>query len=86
MRHASAGRLPAALGLYEEFMRRRLLLGTELQQIWLQSHASLGVLYEQLARPDDARRLYSSLVERWKDGDSDLILLRTVRARLSKFQ
>ena len=82
--YASAGRLPAAIGLYEEFMRRRLLLGTELQQIWLQSHASLGALYERVARLDDARRVYSALVERWKDGDSDLVLLRTVRERLSK--
>ena len=84
--YASAGRLPAAIGLYEEFMRRRLLLGTELQQIWLQSHASLGALYERVARPDDARRVYSALVERWKDGDSDLVLLRTVRERLSKLK
>ncbi len=82
--YASAGRLPAAIGLHEEFMRGRLLLGNELQQIWLQSHASLGALYERVARPDDARRVYSALVEQWKDGDSDLVLLRTVRERLSK--
>jgi tetratricopeptide (TPR) repeat protein len=84
--YAAAGRLPAALGLYEEFMRKRLLLGTELQQIWLQSHASLGALYERLTRPDDARRLYSALVEQWKDGDPDLVLLNTVRERLAKLR
>ena len=82
--YAAAGRLPAAIGLHEELMRKPLLLGTEMQQIWLQSHASLGALYERVARPDDARRLYSALVERWKDGDSDLVLLKTVRERLSK--
>ena len=82
--YASAGRLPAAISLHEEFLRKPLLLGTELQQIWLQSHASLGALYERVARLDDARRLYSALVEQWKDGDSDLALLRTVRERLSK--
>ena len=62
----------------------RCYSGTEMQQIWLQSHAALGALYERVARPDDARRLYSALVEQWKDGDSDLVLLKTVRERLSK--
>jgi hypothetical protein len=41
-------------------------------------------LYERLNRPDDARRLYSALVERWKGGDSDLVLLKTARERLAR--
>jgi hypothetical protein len=30
------------------------------------------------------RRLYSALLELWKDGDSDLVLLETARGRLKK--
>jgi hypothetical protein len=41
-------------------------------------------LYERLNRPDDARPLYTSLLERWKDGDSDLVLLKAARERLAR--
>ena len=83
--YAAAGRLPAAISLYEEFvLRNPPHLGSELQQTWLESHVVLGALYERLGRSDSARRLYSALVELWKGGDSDLVLLETARGRLKK--
>jgi tetratricopeptide (TPR) repeat protein len=83
--YTAAARLPAAISLYEEFvLRQPPLLGNELQQTWLESHVALGALYERLGRSDDARRLYSALVELWKDGDSDLALLKTARERLAR--
>jgi hypothetical protein len=36
------------------------------------------------SRPDAARRLYAALVEQWKDGDSDHVLLKTARERLAR--
>jgi eukaryotic-like serine/threonine-protein kinase len=81
--YAAAGRLPAAVSLYEELMRAPFL-GNEMQERWFESHIALGGLYERLARPDDARRLYTELVERWKDGDSDLVLLKAARERLAR--
>jgi len=81
--YTATGRLPAAIDLYEELMRKPSL-GHELQQTWLESHIALGALYERVSRPDDARRLYSALVEQWKDGDSDLVLLKTARERLAR--
>ena len=81
--YTAAGRLPAALSLYDELLRGRFL-GGELQETWLESHVALGAVYERLSRPDDARRLYSALVERWKNGDSDLVLLKAARERLAR--
>ena len=65
----ATGRLPAAICLYEESIRKPSL-GHELQHTWFESHIALGALYERVGQPDDARRLYSALVERWKDGVS----------------
>jgi tetratricopeptide (TPR) repeat protein len=81
--YAAAGRLPAAVSLYEELMRAPFL-GNEMQERWFESHIALGGLYERLGRLDDARRLYTVLVERWKDGDSDLVLLKAARERLAR--
>jgi tetratricopeptide (TPR) repeat protein len=81
--YTAAGRLPEAISCYEELVRKPVL-GNEHQELWFRCHVALGALYERLNRPDDARRLYSALVERWKGGDSDLVLLKTARERLAR--
>ena len=81
--YASAGRLPAPSASMKSDAQTTATRH-QMQQIWLQSHASLGALYERAAHLDDARRVYSALVAQWKDGDSDIVLLKTVRERLSK--
>ena len=52
------------------------------QEFWFESHIALGASVRATESPDDARRLYSALVEQWKDGDNDLVLLKTARERL----
>jgi tetratricopeptide (TPR) repeat protein len=81
--YSAAGRVPEAIASYEEFLRKPQL-GAELQEIWLGSHVALGTLYEKSKRADDARRVYSTLVELWKGGDDDLVLLRVARERLAR--
>ncbi len=81
--YALSGRLPEAIASYEEFLRKPLLAG-ELQEIWFESHVALGRLYEQEKRPNDARRVYAKLLELWKGGDADLVLLKVARERLAK--
>ena len=81
--YSAAGRLPDAISRYEELLGKPVF-GNEHQEIWFGSHIALGALYERLSRRDDARRLYSALVEQWKDGDSDLVLLKTARGRLAR--
>ena len=81
--YTAAGRLSEAISRYEELLLKPVL-GNEHQEFWFSSHIALGALYEQLSRPDDARRLYSALVEKWKDGDNDLVLLKTARERLAR--
>jgi tetratricopeptide (TPR) repeat protein len=81
--YSAAGRIPDAISRYEDLLGKPVF-GNEHQEIWFSSHIALGALYERLSRPDDARRLYSELAEQWKDGDSDLVLLKTARGRLAR--
>jgi tetratricopeptide (TPR) repeat protein len=84
--YAAAGRSPDAIARYEELLAKGTGPANELQQTWLESRSALGNLYEHAARPDDARRMYSALVEQWKDGDANLPLLVTARERLTRLQ
>ncbi len=79
--YAASGRLADAIARYEEFVKARPL-GLELQEKWFAAQVALGGLYERVNRPAGAQRLYAAFLERWKDGDSDLVLLETARTRL----
>ncbi len=46
-------------------------------------HIALGSLYEGMGRWHDARVLYQGVADLWKDGDGDLLLLKTARTRLA---
>ena len=80
---ASARRVDDAIPRFEQLVSG-LPLGNEAQEDWFAAHARLGALYEQVGRTADARRIYASLADRWKEGDADLLLLRHVRARLAR--
>jgi len=79
----AAGRVEEAVSRYEELLKKSPF-GLEAQEPWFRSHLSLGRLYERQGRPEDARRLYASLLERWKDGDPAVVLLKTVREQLAR--
>jgi tetratricopeptide (TPR) repeat protein len=79
--YAAAGRLDQAITRYEELLSKPPL-GYEVQELWLEAHLALGQLYERQQRIADATRTYQALADRWKDADSDAVLLRNVRARL----
>lgn len=81
--YAAAGRLTDAAARYEELIGTPRL-GDETQEIWERSHVGLARVYERLNRPGDAKRLYAALAERWKDGDSELLLLKTSRDQLTR--
>ena len=81
--HAAAGQLDVAAKRYEELLARPRF-GNESQDYWFGSHVTLGDIYERLGRPDDARRKYEALLKLWKDGDPDLVALKTARAKLAK--
>jgi tetratricopeptide (TPR) repeat protein len=55
----------------------------EAQEDWFQAHVALGAVYERTGRSQDAKRLYERVVELWKDGDPDLVVLNTARMRLA---
>jgi eukaryotic-like serine/threonine-protein kinase len=79
----TAGRVAEAIARYEELLQKSPF-GLEAQEVWFQSHLALGRLYEHEKRYDAAMKLYTSLAQRWKDGDADLPLLKAVRDRLAK--
>lgn len=79
----AAGRPSEAVTRYEELLKKPPF-GNEGQEAWFQAHLALGRLYEQQGRQEDARRLYTSLLDRWKDADANLLLLKAVRERLGK--
>jgi len=81
--YAASGRATDAIAAYEELLRVGRP-GNELQLIWLESHVALGGLYERASRFDDARRVYSALVDQFKAGDSTLPLLRAAREGLER--
>jgi tetratricopeptide (TPR) repeat protein len=81
--YAAAARTDEAIAHYEELLAQKPF-GFEAQELWFAAHLALGTLYEQQRRPADARRVYQALVDRWKDGDADLVLLRDARHRLSR--
>ena len=81
--YAAAGRVPEAVGRLEDLVKAPPP-GSELQQTWLVSHLALGGLYERSGRADAAQRVYASLIDRWKDADSDLPLLATARTGLMR--
>jgi tetratricopeptide (TPR) repeat protein len=53
------------------------------QEDWFQAHVALGAVYERTGRSQDAKRLYERVVELWKDGDPDLVVLNTARVRVA---
>jgi Flp pilus assembly protein TadD len=55
----------------------------EAQEDWFEAHVALGAVYERTGRSQDAKRLYERVAELWRDGDPDLVALRTARARLA---
>ena len=81
--YAAAGRLTDAAARYEELVGTPRL-GDETQEVWARSHVGLARVYERLNRPDDAKRMYAALAERWKDGNSELLLLKTSRDQLAR--
>jgi tetratricopeptide (TPR) repeat protein len=81
--HAAAGHLDVAAKRYEELLARPRF-GNESQELWFRSHVTLGDIYERLGRPDEARRKHEALVKMWKDGDQDLVALKTARGKLTK--
>lgn len=81
--YAAAGRLAEAAARYEEIVRMASV-GDETQELWQRSHVALGRVYERMSRPDDARRVYSTLADRWKEGDEEVVLLKTSRAQIAR--
>jgi tetratricopeptide (TPR) repeat protein/predicted Ser/Thr protein kinase len=81
--HAAAGHLDVAAKRYEELLARPRF-GNESQELWFRSHVTLGDIYERLGRSDEARRKHEALVKMWKDGDQDLVALKTARGKLTK--
>ena len=79
----AVGNLSAAAKSYEEVIANRPF-GLEAQENWMWAHVRLGEVYQRLGRLDAARERYARLVALWKDGDSDLVALREVKARLSR--
>jgi tetratricopeptide (TPR) repeat protein len=78
--YAATGRVADAIARYEELLKQPAF-GDEAQQLWFDAHLALGKLYEQDKRPQDAARIYDSLIARWKDADADVKLLNEVRTR-----
>lgn len=79
----SAGRVDEAMRRYEELLRQRPL-GREAQELWFQTHLELGRLYERTGQAMKARALYESLLDKWKEADDNLVLLRNIRDSLRK--
>lgn len=81
--YQAAGRFEQAAQTYQRLLDRAPL-GLEAQEDWLTAHVGLGEVFERLNRPDDARRQYDALLERWKSGDQDLPLRARAVAGLAR--
>jgi len=71
-----------AVARYTELIDHPMYI-IEAQEDWFQAHVALGAIYERTGRSQDARRLYERIVDLWKDGDPDLVVLQTARRRLA---
>ncbi|HJS73131.1 MAG TPA: tetratricopeptide repeat protein, partial [Vicinamibacteria bacterium] len=70
-----------ALERYREIVGRAPL-PWEGQVEWVLAHVTLGRLYEDAGRENEARAAYVKFLELWKDADPELPLLMDVRRRL----
>ena len=81
--HLSLNQNDEAASALADLIARRPL-GAESQQEWLMAHLQLGRLHERRGEPDEARKLYESLIAAWKDADADLPAAREARQRLER--
>ena len=77
----ATGRAEDAVAHYAELLHG-VEFNNEAQQDWFEAHIALGRLYERAGRTADARALYERVAALWKDGDSDLVVLKQVHERL----
>ena len=69
--YAATGKSDQAIGHYEEFVNATRV-GNETQEIWQAAVIwDLAELCDRAGSIEDSRRMYCSLVERWKDGDPE---------------
>jgi tetratricopeptide (TPR) repeat protein len=74
-----AGDTEQAISLYETLLARPIWFGWESQPEWLEAHLELAHLYLTRGEKEKAGRVLDELLNRWKDGDPDLPLLREAR-------
>jgi len=73
-----AGQIEKATEIHEELLR--IFSGHAL------SHYELGKLYEEMNRPDDAKREYARFLEMWREADEDLPQLEDAKMRLARLK
>lgn len=79
--HDAAGQLDAAVTCYEQLLRIAPF-GFEEQEDVAAAHVALAGIYQRQGRKLEARAQYQKLAVQWKDGDTDLVLLKQVHMRL----
>ena len=77
----AAGRLEEAGAKYSQLLKT-MPFGDEEQEEGVAANVALAGIHEQMGRVPEARALYQQLRMQWKDGDTDLVLLKRLRARL----
>ncbi len=77
-----AGRLEDAATKYQQLIDSAPF-GDEEQEEGAMALVALASIGEQLGHRAQARMLYETLAQRWRDGDADLPLLKKARARLA---
>jgi hypothetical protein len=70
-----AGQLEEAAGVYQDLLR---IYGAHAL-----SHFELGQIYEEMERPADAVREYTTFLEMWSEADEDLWQVPDAQRRLT---
>jgi tetratricopeptide (TPR) repeat protein len=79
-----AGRLDDAVIKYQEILTRPRVFGNEQQESWINAQLQLGKIFELKHDPAKARQSYENMLHVWRDGDSDLVMLREAKTYLDK--
>jgi DNA-binding winged helix-turn-helix (wHTH) protein/tetratricopeptide (TPR) repeat protein len=85
--YQESGDVDKAIAAYEKVLSSpNRLLSWEPQQHWLEAHYILALDYSSRGDKQKARERLATLLNLWKDADSDLPLLKQAKAEYAKLQ
>jgi tetratricopeptide (TPR) repeat protein len=85
--YQQSGKIDEAVAIYENmFSSNEKSLSWEPQQRWLEARYTLALDYASRGYKQKARETLATLLNLWKDADSNLPLLKQAKAEYAKLQ